>query len=84
MAALSHAVDSTWGACKTLLDVWMARRPAGETGCACRNLPSKFGDKLSEEQLQQIEELGLLADIDDQVCLTGRRVLLLCPSACDS
>ena len=38
--------------------------------CACRNLPDKFGDKLSKEQLQQIEELGLLADIDDQVCPT--------------
>eukprot|EP00891_Asterochloris_glomerata_P003896 jgi/Astpho2/3896/Aster-04404 len=31
-----------------------------------RNLPNKFGDKLSKEQLQQVEELGLLADIDDQ------------------
>ena len=50
----------------------------------CRNLPNKFGDKLSKEQLQQIEELGLLADIDDQVCTTSRRVLLLCSSACGS
>jgi 4-hydroxyphenylpyruvate dioxygenase len=31
-----------------------------------KNLPKKFDGKLTPEQLQQIEELGLLADIDDQ------------------
>jgi len=33
----------------------------------CRKLPAKFGDLLSEDQLNEIEELGLLADLDDQV-----------------
>ena len=33
----------------------------------CRKLPEKFGKLLSEDQLKQIEELGLLADLDDQV-----------------
>ena len=32
-----------------------------------RKLPAKFGELLSEEQLKEIEELGLLADLDDQV-----------------
>ena len=32
-----------------------------------RKLPEKFGDLLSKDQLQEIEELGLLADLDDQV-----------------
>lgn len=31
-----------------------------------RKLPAKFGGLLSEEQLKEIEELGLLADLDDQ------------------
>jgi len=31
-----------------------------------RNLPTKMGDSLSTEQLKTIEELGLLADKDDQ------------------
>lgn len=34
---------------------------------SCRKLPEKFGKLLSEDQLKQIEELGLLADLDDQV-----------------
>ena len=37
--------------------------------CCCRGLPEKFGDLLSEEQYKEIEELGLLADLDDQVSL---------------
>ena len=40
---------------------WQGRR------VFCRKLPEKFGDLLSEDQLKQIEELGLLADLDDQV-----------------
>ena len=36
----------------------------------CRKLPAKFGDLLSEDQLKEIEELGLLADLDDQVWIS--------------
>lgn len=36
---------------------------------SCRKLPEKFGKLLAEDQLKQIEELGLLADLDDQVSL---------------
>ena len=42
-----------------------------------RKLPAKFGGLLSEEQLKEIEELGLLADLDDQVRLCRRPVMLL-------
>lgn len=35
-----------------------------------RKLPAKFGDLLSEDQLKEIEELGLLADLDDQVWIS--------------
>lgn len=31
-----------------------------------RNLPTKMGDSLTAEQLKEVEELGLLADKDDQ------------------
>lgn len=36
---------------------------------ACRNLPAKIGDVLTAEQYREVEELGLLVDRDDQVCL---------------
>ena len=42
----------------------------------CRKLPEKFGGLLSEDQLKQIEELGLLADLDDQVCTDTQTLLL--------
>jgi hypothetical protein len=36
----------------------------------CRKLPEKIGDALTPQQYQDIEELGILADKDDQVlCL---------------
>ena len=48
---------------------------------SCRKLPEKFGKLLSEDQLQQIEELGLLADLDDQVRLVPN-TRVACSSAC--
>lgn len=59
--------------------VWLApsriRISLAFVGCKadmvlCRKLPEKFGQLLSEDQLKQIEELGLLADLDDQVNYT--------------
>lgn len=40
----------------------------------CRKLPEKMGDALTEQQYRDIEELGILADKDDQVGV--------CRSAC--
>lgn len=35
--------------------------------CRCRKLPEKIGDALTPQQYKDIEELGILADKDDQV-----------------
>lgn len=51
-------VSSLTRSCQTWVHVF---------GLFCRKLPAKFGDLLSEDQLKEIEELGLLADLDDQV-----------------
>ena len=48
---------------------------------SCRKLPEKFGKLLSDDQLKQIEELGLLADLDDQVGLVPN-TSAACSSAC--
>lgn len=77
-ALIKCSSSCTWGSCRNLFNICMAdinKQSAGMTRCACRNLPNKFGDKLSKEQLQQVEELGLLADIDDQVRPTDRGAL---------
>ena len=42
-----------------------------------RKLPEKFGGLLFEEQLKEIKELGLLADLDNQVRLCRRPLMLL-------
>lgn len=34
---------------------------------SCRKLPEKIGDALTPQQYKDIEELGILADKDDQV-----------------
>ena len=39
---------------------------------ACRKLPEKIGDALTPQQYRDIEELGILADKDDQVLLSLR------------
>lgn len=49
-------------------DRWLCKLPVLKHFVGfCRQLPEKFGELLSAEQYKEIEELGLLADLDDQV-----------------